>query len=54
MKQSDKEIKELNKQRIEHSLSLRKQKLNNYLLKRRLGINTNNNSLKKEDIIIKE
>ena len=53
MKNLDKELRELNGQRIEHSLSLRKQKLNKFILKRRLGL-SNDNSLKKEEIIIKE
>ena len=53
MEDINKELKNLSGQRIEHSLSLRKQKLNKYILKRRLGLN-NNNSLQKEDIIIKE
>ena len=41
----DKELKELGEQRMEHSLSLRKKKLNKFLLKRRLGINDNNYSI---------
>ena len=50
----DKELKELGEQRMEHSLSLRKKKLNKFLLKRRLGINDNNYSIKKEEVIIRE
>ena len=48
------ELEELKNQRIEHSLSLRKQKLNKYILKRRLGLNNKVYSIKKEEIIVKD
>ena len=54
MENLDKEVKELNDQRKEHFLSLRKKKINNYILKRRLGINNASYSIKKEEIVIKE
>ena len=54
MEKPDKEIKDLGNQRIEHSLSLRKKKLNEHILKRRLGLNNKNYSIKKEEIILKE
>lgn len=54
MENKEKELKDLSEQRVEHSLSLRKQKLNKFLLKRRLGLNDNNYSIKKEEIIVKE
>lgn len=54
MENKEKELKDLGEQRVEHSLSLRKQKLNKFLLKRRLGLNDNNYSIKKEEIIVKE
>lgn len=54
MEKTDKEIKDLGNQRIEHSLSLRKKKLNEHILKRRLGLNNKNYSIKKEEIIVKE
>ena len=54
MDDTEKEVKELNGQRRDFSLSLRKQKINKYILKRRLGINNSKYSIKKEEIIIKE
>jgi hypothetical protein len=54
MEKKDKELKEFVEQRIENNLSLRKKKLNQYLLKRRLGLNDNNYSIKKEEVIIRE
>ena len=54
MENINKEIKDLGNQRIEHSLSLRKKKLNEYILKRRLGINNKHYSIEKEEIIVKE
>ena len=47
MEKTDKEIKDLGNQRIEHSLSLRKKKLNEYFLNRRLGLNNKNYCIKK-------
>ena len=54
MEKTDKELKDLGNQRIEHSLSLRKKKINEHILKRRLSLNNKNYSIKKEGIIIKE
>ena len=54
MEKSDKEIKDLGNQRVEHSLSLRKKKINEHILKRRLGLDNKNYSIRKEEIIIKE
>ena len=54
MENPDKEIKDLGNQRREHSLSLRKKKINEHILKRRLGLNNKNYSINKEEIIVKE
>lgn len=54
MESFDKELKDLSDQRVEHSLSLRKQKINKHILQRRLGLNNKKYSIKKEEIIIKE
>jgi hypothetical protein len=54
MEKIDKELKELGEQRMEQSLSLRKKKLNKFLLKRRLGLSDDNYSIKKGEIIIRE
>ena len=54
MENFENEIKNLNKQRLENNLSLRKKKLNKEILKRRLNTSNNSYTIKKEDIIIKE
>ena len=54
MNDPKKELEELRNERIEHSLSLRKQKINRYILKRRLGMNNKVYSIKKEEVIIKD
>lgn len=53
MENYQKEVKELSNQRIEHSLSLRKKKLNEYIFKRRLEPRNKTYSIKKEDIHIR-
>ena len=47
------EMKELRSSRTENALSLRKQKINDYILKRRLGSNNINYSIKKEQILVR-
>ena len=53
MENYQKEVKELSNQKIEHSLSLRKKKLNEYIFKRRLESRNKTYSIKKEDIHIR-
>ena len=47
------DLKELRSSRTENALSLRKQKINDYILKRRLGSNNINYSIKKEQILVR-
>lgn len=54
MENLNKELENLKEQRIENNLSLRKQKLNKEILKRRLGANNINYNIDIDKIIIRE
>jgi len=54
MENLDKDLKELKEERTNNYLSLRKKKLNQYMLIKRLGLMNKNYAIKKEDIIVRE